>query len=232
VNGIAPGILAEEANRCRALLVHYSTDYVFDGKKRTPYVEEDETAPLNCYGCTKLTGEQNIAHAGGAYVILRTSWVYASRGSNFFLTMLRLGVERETLRIVDDQIGSPTPAATVADAALAIIQRCCPDASDTYESALSVSGIYHATCAGQTSWFQFAGAIFDEARKSALGAKLKVNEVTPIPTAEYPTPARRPQYSVLSNDKMIRTFAFQPPAWQEGLTTVMPQLAQQKSLNI
>jgi dTDP-4-dehydrorhamnose reductase len=232
VNGIAPGILAEEAKRCRAILLHYSTDYVFDGQKNVPYLEEDQTAPLNEYGRTKLIGEQRMAAIGGAYVILRTSWVYAPRGGNFLLTMLRRGAESDSLRIVDDQTGSPTSAAAIGDATLAVLQNCLKRDSNSYDYVRELCGVYHASCSGQTSWHGFARSIFEEAKKTELGPKLKVQQVVPISTEEYPTPARRPRYSVLSNEKRLRTFNFQLPDWRDCLNKVMRQLIEQKILSI
>lgn len=223
VNGAAPGILAEEAKYLRALLVHYSTDYVFDGSKRSPYLEEDATQPLNQYGKSKLAGEREVAKAGGAYFILRTSWVYAARGSNFLLKMLQLGSEREVIRVVSDQIGSPTPASVVADATMAVLMRC-----SGFEAAQHVSGIYHATCDGQTSWFEFARAIFAQAEENGL-AGLKVKEVLPISTNEFPSSCRRPSYSVLSCNKIEQTFAFRTPDWREELTKVMRLIAGRKT---
>ena len=225
VNAGAPGILAVEARQAKALLVHYSTDYVFDGTKRTPYREEDTTAPRNEYGRTKLLGEQRVAAAGGAYLILRTGWIYASQGKNFLVTMLRLGAEREMLRIVDDQIGTPTPAAVVADATLRILEFCRQHGADMSEYLRSLAGIYHVGCAGQTSWFRFALAIFEQARSMGMGARLRVTNVVPTTTEEYPTPAQRPRYSVLSKEKIIRTYGVQPPPWEDGLARVMRQVA-------
>lgn len=224
VNAIGPGILAEEAKRCRALLVHYSTDYVFDGSKRCPYTEQDATHPLNQYGKTKLTGEQNVAQAGGAHFILRTSWVYAPRGSNFLLKMLQLGSERESLRVVSDQTGSPTPASLVADATMSILRRFCTAQKD----APDLSGIYHVACSGETSWFQFAQAIFAHARKSTP-AHLKIRETLPISTEEFPSPCQRPRYSVLSCEKIAQTFAFRAPEWQKELSGVMRLIAEQNA---
>ncbi|HXZ27093.1 MAG TPA: dTDP-4-dehydrorhamnose reductase, partial [Terriglobales bacterium] len=195
VNADAPAILAEEARRCGAVLLHYSTDYVFDGAKTTPYDEEDATGPLNVYGRSKLLGEEGVAAVGGAWFILRTGWVYAARGNNFLLTILRRGAEQETLAVVEDQVGTPTPAAVVARATLDVLRAC--RGQNAYECAQGRSGIYHAGCAGQASWFQFALAILAEAGSAGLGATLKVAQVLPITSAEYAAAALRPRYSVL-----------------------------------
>jgi len=223
VNADAPAILAEEARRCGAILLHYSTDYVFDGAKTTPYGEEDATGPLNVYGRSKLLGEERVAAASGAWFIVRTGWVYAARGRNFLLTLLRRGGEQETLKVVADQVGTPTPAAAVAEATLDILRAC--RGPGAYERAQSLAGIYHAGCAGQASWFQFARAIFSEAGSAGLGATLKVAQVLPITSAEYAAAASRPRYSVLSKEKIARTFGFQPPRWEDGLAEVMRQVA-------
>ena len=225
VNGIAPGIFAEEARACRAVLVHYSTDYVFDGAKRSPYLESDPTAPLNEYGRSKLRGEKLVAASAEAYFILRTSWVYSAHGSNFLLTMLRLGQEREQLRVVNDQLGAPTSAAAVAEFTVHLLQRLGDHRLGLYKHAKDLAGIYNTTCRGETSWFEFARSIFSEAQKTELGKKLKVAEVLPIRTDEYPTPAVRPKYSVLCGDKMVRNLGMQLPMWQDSLTHVMHQLA-------
>jgi dTDP-4-dehydrorhamnose reductase len=206
--------------------VHYSTDYVFDGEKRTPYREEDQTGPLNEYGRTKLLGEQRVATEGGAYWIVRSGWIYGWRGRNFLLNMLRLGSEREELRIVDDQVGTPTSAAAIAEATLQLLEHHQQAADQAYEQACGMAGIYHAACSGETSWFRFARAIFDHARKPGGWAELKVRRVIPITTAEYPTPARRPGYSVLCKDKITRAFGLQFPGWEDDLATVMKRLAQ------
>lgn len=219
VNATAPKILAEEAKRLQAVLVHYSTDYVFDGCKRSPYLEQDATNPLNQYGKSKLAGEQNVAEVGGAYFILRTSWVYGPRGSNFLLKMLQLGSEREKVRVVNDQIGSPTSASVVADATMAVLRRCCAG----FEHSQRFSGIYHATCSAQTSWFEFARAIFALARENQL-TQLKINEVLPVSTEEFPSACRRPSYSVLCCDKISQTFGFRAPDWRQELHTVMRDL--------
>ena len=206
VNGEAPGILAEEARRINALLVHYSTDYVFDGSKNEPWVEEDAVNPLNEYGRSKLAGEQNIAQAGGRYLIFRTSWVYSPHGTNFLRTMLRLGRERDQLRIVNDQIGAPTTAAALARATRAVI-----DGLDTNENW---SGIYHMTCAGETSWYGFAQEIF---RRVPVPKQKNWPDVVGILDTEYPTPAKRPKNSMLSNAKLYARFGVALPSWQDAL---------------
>lgn len=206
INGAAPGILAHEALRCGALLVHYSTDYVFDGEKGTPYREEDAPRPLNAYGRTKLEGERAIRASGCRHLILRTSWVYASRGSNFLLTVLRLVRERKELSIVGDQTGSPTAARDIAAATVAVLAR---------ESA--PSGTFHLSAAGEASWYDFAREIL-----SATGREeIAVRRIT---TAEYPTAAQRPRYSVLSNEK-IRTLGIALPDWRQSLAAVCRTLA-------
>jgi dTDP-4-dehydrorhamnose reductase len=208
INGEAPGILAEEAKKCGALLVHYSTDYVFDGAKSAPWLEDDPVHPLNAYGETKLVGEQNIQQAGGQFLIFRTSWVFSPRGNNFLLTMLRLGRERSRLRVVNDQRGAPTSALALAAATRRII-----------ESSTQVSGLYHMTCAGETTWCGFARAIFARARAEKPWAS-----VIGIPSSEYPTPAKRPANSVLSNARLKSTFGIELPTWESALETTLREL--------
>jgi dTDP-4-dehydrorhamnose reductase len=205
VNGEAPGVLAEEAKKNGALLVHYSTDYVFNGTKHTPWVEEDPTGPLNVYGATKLAGEHNIAAAGGRYLIFRTSWVVSPHGNNFVKTMLRLGRERDHLKIVNDQTGAPTSAVAIARATRQVLEK-------PWENSLS--GIYHMTCAGQTTWCGFAQAIFEHAK---IEESKKWPVVTGIPSTEYPTPAKRPENSVLSNAKLHSRFNVQLSDWESAL---------------
>ena len=212
VNGEAPGILDEESRKIGALLVHYSTDYVFDGSKPEPWLENDAVNPLNAYGRTKLAGEQKIAQTGGRYLIFRTSWVYSPHGANFLKTMLRLGRERDQLRIVNDQIGAPTTAAALARATRAVIDSGVQD---------SDSGIYHMTCAGETSWCGFAQEIFRRA-PAPEGKNWPV--VTGIPDTEYPTPAKRPKNSVMSNAKLQARFAVSLPPWQEALAEAIAQM--------
>jgi dTDP-4-dehydrorhamnose reductase len=206
INGEAPRVLAEEAAKLDALLVHYSTDYVFDGTKQSPWVENDVTNPLNTYGATKLAGERFIEEVGGRYLIFRTSWVYGPHGHNFLLTMLRLGRERDQLRIVDDQFGAPTSSPAIADATRAVV--------DVMQAGETAPGIYHLTCGGDTTWCGFAREIFARARVS------KAPQVTGIPSNEYPTPAARPKNSVLSNEKLKSVYRVELPHWQTALDQV------------
>lgn len=208
INAEAPGVLAEEARRAGALLVHYSTDYVFDGRKREPYREEDPTGPLNVYGASKLAGEEAVAAAGGAHLILRTSWIYDTRGRNFLLTMLRLLREREELRVVDDQVGAPTWAAAVADATARLVARGLSSPGET------ASGVYHLSAAGETSWHGFAAAIREADPRAG---EHRCRAVVAVPTSEFPTPARRPAYSVLSNERVAAAFGVRLPHWREQL---------------
>lgn len=218
INARAPGILAEEAHRASALLIHYSTDYVFNGSKQGPWVEEDATDPLSVYGASKLAGEEAIRSAGGRHLIFRTSWVYAPEGKNFVLTMLRLGRERDSLNVVDDQVGAPTTAAELARATHAIARDFV---AGKFEDSYALSGIYHMTCSGTVSWCGFARAIFARAPGLVDGRTPSVN---PIATCEYPTPAKRPLNSVLSNDKLKGAFKVQLTSWQAALDEVLATL--------
>ncbi len=221
VNHVAVRVLAEEAERAKALLVHYSTDYVFDGNQSEPWVETDLPAPLNVYGATKLAGERAIAAACSRYLVLRTSWVYAACGHNFLQTMLRLGRERDLLRVVDDQWGAPTTAEALAGATRAAVDRIFAENAAAPELW---SGVYHATCGGQTSWYGFAQAIFAEAAKKEPRAWPRVEAIA---TEQYPTPAKRPRHSVLSNGKLAEQFGVQLPHWEQGLHLTFEQLARQ-----
>ena len=221
INGRAPGVLAEEARRSGALLVHYSTDYVFDGSKDGPWVEDDPTNPLSVYGATKLAGEQAIQNAGGRFLIFRTSWVYGPEGKNFVLTMLRFGRERDTLNVVDDQVGAPTTAAELARATHKIVTGII---ENKFGSADELAGIYHMTCSGSVSWCGFARAIFDRASGLLDG---KVPTVNQIATSDYPTPAKRPHNSVLSNDKLYRRFGVRLAPWETALDEVMGAISAQ-----
>jgi dTDP-4-dehydrorhamnose reductase len=212
INGTAPAILAEEAKKLGAALVHYSTDYVFDGEKEEPYTEEDSPNPLCVYGRTKLAGDEAIQSTGLPHLIFRTAWVYGLKGKNFLLTMQRLAKERDELKIVDDQIGSPTWSRTIAQTTANILTQVLPQNSpgdlSRFEQA---SGLYNLVCDGQTSWFGFAQAILEA---SSLSHSTKL---IPIPTSEYPTPAKRPHNSVLSTEKLKSAFGIAPPAWDVTL---------------
>ena len=215
VNAEAPRVLAEEARRQNALLVHYSTDYVFDGSKAEPWVESDTRGPLNVYGASKLAGEQAIADVAGRYLIFRTSWVYGPHGKNFLLTMLRLGRERDRLRVVDDQFGAPTSSMEIADATRVVVEKTLRGGSD------GMAGVYHMSCSGSTTWCGFARAIFDRGA-DLLGGRLP--EVDAIATAEYPTPVRRPVNSVLANEALYGRFGVRLAGWEAGLERVLEAL--------
>ncbi|HEY9598162.1 MAG TPA: dTDP-4-dehydrorhamnose reductase [Cyanophyceae cyanobacterium] len=217
INGIAPGVMAEEAKRLGAALIHYSTDYVFDGTKTTAYAEDDKPNPQNTYGTTKLAGEQAIQLVGVSHLILRTSWVYGLRGKNFLLTMLKLGQEREELRVVDDQIGSPTWSRAIAEATAQIVSQGTPDLFDFLNSK---GGIYHLTASGRTSWYDFAKAIFEH---SPNRSEQKLKRLTPITSDQYPTPAKRPAYSLLDCQKLSNTFKVALPEWEKALKLVFDQ---------
>lgn len=217
VNATAPGVLAEACRAVGALLVQYSTDYVFDGTARAPQTEADTPRPINVYGRSKLAGEQAVAQAGGAYLVLRTSWVYGLRGHNFLLTMRRLAAERDRLRIVDDQIGSPTWARMIAEATALLVARGLV-APDWLQSQ---AGLYHLSAGGYTSWCQFARRIVEWAPPPAP-AEAPVVEA--IATAEYPTPAARPLYSVLDNRRLRETFGLALPDWETSLASCLADL--------
>lgn len=219
INGRAPGVLAEESRRRGALLIHYSTDYVFDGSKNGPWIEDDPTNPLSVYGATKLAGEAAIQKIGGRFLIFRTSWVYAPEGKNFVHTMLRLGRERDTLNIVDDQIGAPTTAAELARATHKIVSGI---AWKRFESDGDWPGVYHMTSPGSVSWCGFARQIFERGSGLLDGRTPKVN---PIATTDYPTPAKRPHNSVLSNEKLHRRFDVRLAPWESGLDEVLSEIS-------
>jgi dTDP-4-dehydrorhamnose reductase len=218
INATAPGVLAEEALRRGALLVHYSTDYVFDGSKHEAWTEDDAPNPLSVYGGSKLAGEHAIAAVGGRFLVFRTSWVYGPHGKNFLFTMLRLGRERERLSIVNDQFGAPTSSIELAIATRAIVEGVV---DGRYGVDADWAGLYHMTCAGSTSWFGFAQAIFQRAAAQLV----RVPELAPIPTESYPTPARRPRNSVLSNEKLGARFGVQLAPWTVALDAVFQEIA-------
>ncbi|MBD2600394.1 MULTISPECIES: dTDP-4-dehydrorhamnose reductase [Microcystis] len=212
INAIAPKIMAESAEKIKAKFLHISTDYVFDGRKNTPYLETDLTNPLGVYGQSKLRGEEEIKTVNSQAIILRTAWVYGSYGkSNFVKTMLRLGKEREELKVVVDQVGSPTWAKDIATAITHLLI-----------NVDNPPGIYNFTNSGVASWFDLTKAIFEEAKIS--GIPLKIQRVIPITTAEYPTPAVRPAYSVLSGQKISQQLDYIPPYWRDSLKAMLNQL--------
>ncbi len=211
-NAQAPAVIAQWCAAHGVPMVHYSTDYVFNGQGTAPYVEDEATAPLGVYGRSKRDGEIAVRDAGGRHLIFRTAWVYASHGGNFLRTMLRVGAERDELRVVVDQVGTPTPAALIADVTAQVLQH--PG---------QLSGTWHLTASGQTSWHGFAEAIFAEAVAAGVLAKAPV--VQAIASAEYPTPAKRPAWSVLDNRKLQQDFGIILPTWEEGLHRVMGEIA-------
>ena len=212
VNAESPSVLAMEAARLGITLVHFSTDYVFDGGKKTAYIEADQTSPLGVYGASKLAGEKAVMESGAQHLILRTSWVYGMRGKNFLLTMQRLAREREELGVVNDQFGAPTWSRSIAEATAQILAMwLSPGTSE--DNRRQLSGTYHLSCAGRTSWHDFAAAILSNMQ--TVGARTA--RLNPITTADYPTPAKRPANSVLSNEKLQQAFGIFMPAWDDAL---------------
>jgi dTDP-4-dehydrorhamnose reductase len=221
VNCAAAGVLAEQARACGALLVHYSTDYVFDGTKEAPYLEEDTPHPVNAYGRSKLAGEIAIRQAGAAYLIFRTSWVYAARGRNFVRTLLQLAGERDELPVVADQVGTPNWARNIADAtAYAVRQALAERVGGSF-----VSGLFHLTASGTTSWYGFGSAIMEYAMRNGLIAAQRLPRLRPIPTEEYPTLAARPRNSGLGGNGLSERFGIVLPDWKQGLTLCLREIA-------
>jgi len=214
VNAIAPQVLAEELRSSGGLLIHYSSDYIFDGMQQRPYVEDDAPAPLSAYGLSKLEGERAIQAAGCAHFIFRTSWVYGDRGKNFLLTMLKLFEEREELRIVDDQIGAPTWCRWLAESTAQVLAQSLGGPKSVEPARAENSGIYHMTAGGKTSWFGFASAILDSWPQKAGTKRPKL---IAIPSAAYPLPAKRPANSELSNAKLQARFGITQPPWDSLL---------------
>ena len=215
LNATTPGVLAEEAARLGAWLVHYSTDYVFDGSGERPWVEDDAPAPLSVYGATKLEGEQLIRQAGCQHLILRTSWVYAARGGNFAKTMLRLAQERERLTVIDDQWGAPTSAELLADVTAHALRQLLKRPED--------GGLYHCVAAGETTWHSYAKYVLEHARQAQPAIKIKATEVAPVPTSAFPTPARRPHNSRLNTTRLQTTFGLTLPHWQQGVARMLTE---------
>lgn len=220
INAESVGVLAQEAQRLGAWLVHYSTDYVFDGEKPTPYQEEDDTNPLSVYGKTKLQGEWLIRNADTKHLILRTSWVYATRGSNFAKTMLRLAKERDALKVVVDQFGAPTSAELVADVTALALYRLV---SNT-DSARTFGGTYHLAASGEATWYSYAQHVLKQAQVGGATLKAGPEAITPVPTSAYPLPAMRPKNSRLNTEKLSDTFNLHLPDWRYHLKRLMAEL--------
>jgi len=216
INALAPGSLAQAAQAVGALLVHYSTDYVFDGSGNAPWTEGDATGPLSVYGQTKLEGEQQIAAACERHLIFRTSWVYAARGGNFAKTMLRLAKERERLSVIDDQHGAPTGAEVIADVTAHAIRQVLRQPKD--------AGTYHLAAAGETTWHGYARFVLDTARELRSDLPLVAHEVAPVPTSAFPTPARRPLNSRLDTSRLRQTFGVTLPPWQQGVRRMLTEI--------
>ncbi len=216
INATAPGVLAQQAKALGALLLHYSSDYVFDGSGCAPRDEAAATGPLNAYGRSKLEGEQAVQASGCRHLILRTSWVHAARGGNFARTMLRLAQERDALSVIDDQVGAPTGAELLADVTAHAVRAVAGDAS--------LCGLYHCAAAGETSWFGYARFVIEWARAAGLPVKVAPEAVRAIPTRDYPTPAQRPLNSRLDCRKLQRAFGLQLPPWQAGVERMLREI--------
>lgn len=214
VNAQAPRVLAEEAQKIGAWLVHYSTDYVFDGSGNNAWEEKDESNPLSEYGRSKLAGEQAIENSGCKYLIFRTSWVFGSRGKNFAKTMLHLATERQTLSVINDQVGAPTSAALLADCTAHALLKAIRNPE--------LAGLYHLAASGQTTWYEYANLVIDHARN--IGKELLVTEIKPIGTLDYPTPAKRPYNSRLSTAKFRDSFDLVLPKWQQGVIRMLDEI--------
>jgi len=221
INALAPGVLAQEAKRSNAWLVHYSTDYVFDGSGDKPWRETDPTGPLSVYGATKLEGEQLIQQSGCKHLTFRTSWVYGARGGNFAKTMLRLAKEREQLSVIDDQIGAPTGADLLADITAHAIR--------TAQQRAEVSGLYHLVASGETSWHGYASYVIDYAWQTGLALRVAPDAIKPVPTSAFPTAAKRPLNSRLETGKLQNTFGLILPHWQLGVTRMLTEILERQS---
>ena len=218
INALAPGVLAQEAKRCGAWLVHYSTDYVFDGSGKQAWLEDDASAPLSVYGASKLAGEQAIMAAACQHLIFRTSWVYGARGNNFVKTMLKLAQERDSLKVVNDQIGAPTGADLLADVTAHAIS--------TALQQPNVSGLYHLVASGETSWHEYATLVIEYARQAGLPIKVVQTAIHAVPSSEFATVAKRPLNSRLNTSKLQQTFNLHLPNWQTGVTRMLDEYLQ------
>ncbi len=216
INALAPRVLATEAKQCNAWLIHYSTDYVFDGSGDTPWLETDATAPLSVYGTTKQEGEQAIIDSGCQYLIFRTSWVYAARGANFAKTMLRLAAERDRLTVINDQIGAPTGADLLADVTAHAIR--------TVQQRPELAGLYHLVASGATTWYEYARFVIDFARHAGVDIKVADIAIEPVPTSAFPTPAMRPLNSRLNTSKLCANFELNLPHWQTGVARMLTEI--------
>ena len=219
INGIAPGVLAEEAARIGALLVHFSTDYVFDGTKAGAYQESDTPDPKSVYGRTKLSGERAVERGGADHLIFRTSWVFGAHGANFAKTMLRLAAERSEMNVVADQFGAPTPAALLADVTAQVIGRYVREGRTGFPF-----GLYHLVASGKTTWHEYACVVVAAAKAAGRPLKLDIDHIRAITTAEYPLPAQRPANSELDCSLLRNTFGLELPSWQSGLDHVLQQI--------
>ncbi len=226
INALAPGVLAEAASSIGAWLVHYSTDYVFNGSGTTPWVETDTPAPLSVYGRTKLEGEQLIQASGCKHLIFRTSWVYAARGGNFAKTMLKLAQERDTLKVINDQIGAPTGAELLADVTAQAITQVRAFA---VVQADSRSGIYHVVAGGQTSWYDYANKVLAFARTTEIFSKIAATSIEPVPSSAFQTAAHRPLNSRLNTTKLQTTFDLTLPHWQQGVERMLTEFIEKQS---
>jgi dTDP-4-dehydrorhamnose reductase len=224
LNALAPGVLAKEAASMGVWLVHYSTDYVFDGSGSTPWLETDTPAPLNVYGRTKLEGEQLIQASGCEHLIFRTSWVYGARGGNFAKTMLKLAQEREVLKVINDQIGAPTGAELLADITAHAIRQ-----ANTKPAIAVPSGIYHLVAEGEVSWFDYASHVVAFAKKSPVAAKIIANSIEAVPTTSFPTPAQRPLNSRLNTAKLQATFGVRLPNWKHGVERMLTEYIEKQT---
>ena len=220
INGTTVGVIAEEVKKLNALLIHYSTDYVFDGSKKTPYTEDDMPCPINAYGRSKLDGEDRVRSSRCKYLIFRTSWVYAARGSNFLKTMFRLATERDELKVVADQFGAPTSAELIADVTALTLYRIISNPTMSEQ----VTGLYHLTASGKTSWYGYARLVLEIAVKNGQSLRVLPEQVTEIMALDYPVPAKRPVNSILSTNKLCSLFEIVMPPWTNSVKSVTSEI--------